>query len=91
RSTDGGQLTGTPAYMAPEYISERRSSERSDIFAAGLVLYELLAGRRALAGRDVPQVMRRRPAPVATANAPARPAAVPAAFSPASLTARGLY
>ena len=59
RSTDGGQLTGTPAYMAPEYISERRSSERSDIFAAGLVLYELLAGRRALAGRDVPQVMRR--------------------------------
>ncbi|QKS30985.1 MAG: HDOD domain-containing protein [Candidatus Accumulibacter similis] len=59
RSTDGGQLTGTPAYMAPEYISERRSSERSDIFAAGLVLYELLAGRRALAGSDVPQVMRR--------------------------------
>jgi serine/threonine protein kinase len=59
RSTDGGQLTGTPAYMAPEYISERRSSERSDIFAAGLVFYELLAGRRALAGGDVQQVMRR--------------------------------
>lgn len=59
RSTDGGQLTGTPAYMAPEYISERRSSERSDIFAAGLVLYELLAGRRALAGGDVQQAMRR--------------------------------
>ena len=59
RSTDGGQLTGTPAYMAPEYISERRSSERSDIFAAGLVLYELLVGRRALAGGEVQQVMRR--------------------------------
>ncbi len=59
RSTDGGQLTGTPAYMAPEYIAERRSSERSDIFAAGLVLYELLVGRRALAGSDVQQVMRR--------------------------------
>ena len=59
RSTDGGQLTGTPAYMAPEYISERTSSERSDLFAAGLVFYELLAGRRALAGSDVQQVMRR--------------------------------
>jgi serine/threonine protein kinase len=32
---DGGQLTGTPAYMAPEYISRRASSERSDIFSAG--------------------------------------------------------
>jgi serine/threonine protein kinase len=38
---------GTPAYMAPEYISQRTSSERSDIFAAGLVLYELLTGERA--------------------------------------------
>ncbi len=59
QSTDGGQLTGTPAYMAPEYIAERRSSERSDLFAAGLILYELLVGRRALAGSDVQQVLRR--------------------------------
>jgi serine/threonine protein kinase len=44
---DGGQLTGTPAYMAPEYILQRTSSERSDIFSAGMVFYELLTGKRA--------------------------------------------
>jgi serine/threonine protein kinase len=56
---DGGQLTGTPAYMAPEYISQRMSSERSDIFSAGLVFYELLTGERAVPGNHVQQVMKR--------------------------------
>ena len=58
-SNDGGQLVGTPAYMAPEYISQRTSSERSDVFSAGLVLYELLIGQRAVPGSDIQQVMRR--------------------------------
>lgn len=40
---------------------------------------------------DAPRALRRRPAPVATAEATTRPASVPASFSPASLTARGLY
>jgi rare lipoprotein A len=40
---------------------------------------------------ETPQVMQRRPAPVATAEAKTRPATVPTSFSPASLTARGLY
>lgn len=40
---------------------------------------------------ETPQVMRRRPPAVATADATTRPVAVPAAYSPASLTARGLY
>jgi serine/threonine protein kinase len=56
---DGGQLTGTPAYMAPEYIAQRTSSERSDIFSAGLVFYELLTGKRAVPGNDIQQVMKR--------------------------------
>ena len=57
-SNDGGQLVGTPAYMAPEYISQRTSSESSDVFSAGLVLYELLIGQRAVPGSDIQQVMR---------------------------------
>jgi serine/threonine protein kinase len=56
---DRGQLTGTPAYMAPEYILRRSCSERSDIFSAGLVLYELLTGQRAVSGTDSAEVMNR--------------------------------
>jgi serine/threonine protein kinase len=56
---DAEALMGTPAYMAPEYIAQRASSERSDIFAAGLVFYELLIGQRAVPGDDVHDVMRR--------------------------------
>ena len=49
--------TGTPSYMAPEYIMERRIGPQADVFAAGLVLFEMIYGRRAVAGRDVYQVM----------------------------------
>ncbi len=52
-------LMGTPSYMAPEYVTRRESSERSDVFAAGLVFYELLTGRRAVGGDDVHAVMQR--------------------------------
>ncbi|WP_313951910.1 protein kinase domain-containing protein [Accumulibacter sp.] len=54
---DGEQWAGTPAYMAPEYIAQRTSDERTDIFSAGLVLYELLCGQRAVRGSDIQQVM----------------------------------
>lgn len=44
---------GTPAYMAPEYASHRTFTARSDIFSAGMVLYEMLAGEPAVAGRTI--------------------------------------
>jgi len=53
------EYTGTPAYMAPEYIERREVGERSDVFAAGLILFEMLAGRRAVEGSNVFQVMHR--------------------------------
>ncbi len=53
------EYTGTPAYMAPEYIEQREISERTDVFAAGLILFEMLAGRRAVEGSNIYQVMHR--------------------------------
>lgn len=53
------EYTGTPAYMAPEYIAHRELSERSDVFAAGLILYEMLTGQRAAQGDNIYQVMNR--------------------------------
>jgi serine/threonine protein kinase len=52
-------LTGTPAYMAPEYITLQRVSPQIDVFAAGLVLLEMLTGRRVFEGSSVESILYR--------------------------------
>ena len=54
-----GQITGTPAYMAPEYVQRREISERSDVFAAGVILYEMLTGLRAFTGNSLAQILQK--------------------------------
>jgi serine/threonine-protein kinase len=55
--TQPGVLLGTPHYMPPEQIEGKSGDARSDIFAFGAVLSEMLTGRRAFAGRTTAAVI----------------------------------
>jgi eukaryotic-like serine/threonine-protein kinase len=57
RITHTGQALGTPGYMAPEQIEHGHSSPRSDLYALGCTLFEMLAGRLPFAGATSYAVM----------------------------------
>jgi eukaryotic-like serine/threonine-protein kinase len=52
-----GAVMGTPRYMAPEQALGDVISPRTDLFAAGAILFEMLAGRPAFAGRTVVEIL----------------------------------
>ncbi len=57
RSTQMGMILGTAAYMAPEQAKGRPVDRRADVWAFGVVFFEMLAGRRAFEGDDVSEVL----------------------------------
>ncbi|HSC85744.1 MAG TPA: serine/threonine-protein kinase, partial [Polyangiaceae bacterium] len=71
--TRAGVVFGTPEYMAPEQASGSGADARSDLYALGMMLYEMLVGRTAFASTEVVEVLR---AQILT-PAPALPTSVP--------------
>jgi eukaryotic-like serine/threonine-protein kinase len=57
--TQAGMILGTAAYMAPEQAKGRIVDRRADIWAFGVVLFEMLTGQRAFSGEDVADVLSR--------------------------------
>ncbi len=68
--TMAGTVLGTAGYMSPEQAQGKTADARSDIFSFGLVLYELLSGRRAFTGNTaietIAGVLHKEPEPIET-------------------------
>jgi serine/threonine protein kinase/tetratricopeptide (TPR) repeat protein len=55
--TRTGMVLGTPRYMAPEQVTGEALDARSDLFALGAILFEMLAGRPAFGGRNAVEIL----------------------------------
>ena len=68
--TVAGTLVGTVQYMSPEQIQGKEADARSDIFAFGAMLYEMLTGKRAFLGKSqlsvASAILERDPEPITT-------------------------
>jgi formylglycine-generating enzyme required for sulfatase activity/dienelactone hydrolase len=78
--TGEGVLVGTPQYMAPEQLEGKPVDARTDVFAFGLVLYEMLTGQKAFTASSraalISDILNRQPRPVSAGGL------VPAALDP---------
>jgi serine/threonine protein kinase len=61
-------VLGTPGYLAPEIVEGEDADERSDIYAIGAMVFEMLTGRQVFVGSDMQSILRQ-----TTSDAPPRP------------------
>jgi len=59
RLTVTGQLLGSPAYMAPEHVEGKPLDFRTDVFATGIVLYQLTVGKLPFEGKNPHEILKR--------------------------------
>lgn len=67
--TQAGEVLGTPFYMAPEQYEGHEVDERTDLYSAGVIVYELLCGRRPFEGQGgnlMRQILQEPPPPAST-------------------------
>ena len=78
RATSPGTILGTVQYMAPEQLEGKEADTRSDIFAFGAVLHEMITGKPAFAGTSrasvIGAILRDTPPPISTVQPIAPPA-----------------
>jgi len=76
--TARGSILGTFQYMAPEQLDGKEADARTDIFALGVVLYEMVTGRRAFEGKSyaslIAAILEKEPPPISTVQPVSPPA-----------------
>jgi eukaryotic-like serine/threonine-protein kinase len=56
--TQAGEILGTPIYMSPEQVAGSAADRRSDLYSLGVILYEMIAGRRPFSGNNIAAIFR---------------------------------
>ena len=73
-----GTVVGTFQYMSPEQVEGKEADARSDIFALGAVLYEMVTGKRAFEGKTaasaIAAILAAEPAPISSVQPLSPPA-----------------
>lgn len=76
--TQHGSIIGTVQYMAPEQVEGEEADPRTDIFAFGMVLYEMITGKKAFTGKSqaslMASILNGQPEPMSSIQAQAPPA-----------------
>ncbi len=58
QQTQAGDILGTPVYMAPEQVMGQKADARTDLYALGVIVYEMVVGKRPFGGGNIAAIFR---------------------------------